>query len=97
MFGNDDHGGNGSVNLGPLARVGNIGAALASFFAVGPLHGLSVAWVMAFTRRNYGTELESVVYFAWFAVVLLLTFSISRGLINAFLKLGALAIARRFL
>jgi len=75
--------------------IANVSAAMAAFFATGPLYALSIDWVLEFASTHYGDELIWPIRAFWFVVVGAITFGIARATVATAIAMGGLALGSK--
>lgn len=77
-------------------QLATIIAAVAAFLLGPVLHRYSVDWVIGVARQTYPPDFIPAVYWGWFGVVHLLTFSAIRAPVFALLTAATALLAARF-
>ena len=86
-----------SLFMSSVQGVANVIAVAVTYFLTPLCFNRTVGFVQKFTTSQYGSGLEDLVYWAWFVMVTLFLFYVSRATVGTMLVMGGLAIAARFL
>lgn len=81
--------------MGSIHLFANVAAGGASFFITPVAYQHSVGWVTQYVAGTYGQEFTGLAGLAWWIVLALLFFAISRATIATAIVVGGLAIAAR--
>lgn len=84
------------VFMDSVEALSNILAFITAFLMTPEVYARTVNWVVRFTSSRYGAGFEDLVQLAWFAVMALLIFFLSRATLSTAIVAAGLAIAVRF-
>jgi len=86
-----------SIFMSSVTGLANTGAVAVAFFTVPEAYNRTISWVSAFAAARYGHEFIPTVELAWFVILALLIFFISRASVATLIVMGGLTIAMRLL
>jgi len=86
-----------SIFMSSVTGLANTGAVAVTFFTVPEIYSRTASWVSAYTTSRYGSDLAGIAEMAWFVILALLIFFVTRASVATLIVMGGLTIATRFL
>lgn len=86
-----------SVFMSSVELLANTAAFVATFFALPLAYDKSIVWITKFAAHYYSSEVAGFVFFAWYVVLGVMIFAVSRASLSVLLIIGGVAIAVRYL